>query len=783
MSGGIRLTRGWGLLALILAALMLLTLAAMWITVQQVRAGLPSVDSLRELQLSEPLRVYARDGQLIGEFGSERRSLMTYDALPRHLVDAFVAAEDERFFSHGGIDVFGLARAAINLLMTGEKAQGGSTITMQLARNVFLSSEKTYTRKFREILLAQAIEAELSKAEILELYLNKIFLGERAYGVGAAARVYFNVAPEALTLAQAATLAGLPKAPSRDNPIANPQRATERRNYVLGRMAEAGFIDEAARDTARAEPMVVSPYRPALDLDAHYAVEMARAIVVERFGESAYTQGLRVVTTLEAAEQTAAVSAVRNGLMAYAERHGWQGADGKVDLETPDQWSQTLTTLPSWAELVPAVVVSLSDEAAQLFTLDGDVSLAADAWRWTGKKTGAPFAPGDVIRIRRTGEQWRLAQVPQAQAAFVALDPSSGDIRALVGGYDFFAAKFNRVTQAQRQAGSGFKPFLYAAALEAGYTPASVVLDAPVVFDDPALESSWRPQNYSGKFYGPTRLREALVHSRNLVSIRLLDAVGFQQARTTAAAFGLPVERLPRDLTMALGSAVFTPMELAQAYGTLANGGFEVVPRLIERVETLNGGVIWSPPRVEVCGGCDDPEVRAALPPDVRAAAQKVDPVTAWLVADMLRDVTRRGTAAKVRELGRNDIAGKTGTTNDETDAWFAGFNHARVGVAWVGFDQPRPLGRGEVGGRAALPIWMDYARVALKDVPAEVAPPPPGVVSVRIDADTGRLARPGDPDARFEFVQSDHLPEASDPATPLSTPGGGSGNGLGDLF
>ena len=310
-----------------------------------------------------------------------------------------------------------------------------------------------------------------------------------------------------------------------------------------------------------------------------------------------------------------------------------------------------------------------------------------------------------------------------------------------------------------------------------------MVLDAPVVFDDPALESSWRPQNYSGKFYGPTRLREALVHSRNLVSIRLLDAVGFQQARATAAAFGLPVERLPRDLTMALGSAVFTPMELAQAYGTLANGGFEVVPRLIERVETLNGGVIWSPPRVEVCGGCDDPEVRAALPPDVRAAAQKVDPVTAWLVADMLRDVTRRGTAAKVRELGRNDIAGKTGTTNDETDAWFAGFNHARVGVAWVGFDQPRPLGRGEVGGRAALPIWMDYARVALKDVPADVAPPPPGVVSVRIDADTGRLARPGDPDARFEFVQSDHLPEASDPATPLTTPGGGSGNGLGDLF
>lgn len=782
MSGGIRLTRGWGLFALVVLGLMLIGLIAALITVRQVRAGLPSVESLRELQLSEPLRVYTRDGQLIGEFGTERRALMRYEELPPHLVEAFVAAEDERFFSHGGIDLFGLARAALNLALTGQKAQGGSTITMQLARNVFLSSEKTYTRKFREILLAQAIEAELSKEEILELYLNKIFLGERAYGVGAASRVYFNVPPEALSLAQAATLAGLPKAPSRDNPIANPQRALERRNYVLGRMADAGFIDSAAREDARAEAMVVSPYRPTLDLDAHYAVEMARAIVFERFGEAAYTDGLRVITTLDAAEQAAAVKAVRDGLMAYEERHGWHGSGQSVDLQTPSQWQAALMAQAPWAELVPAVVTDLSSERALLTTLDGEVTLPAAGWRWIGKDAPAPFKVGEIVRLRRVGDQWRLAQVPEAQAAFVALDPRNGDVRALVGGYDFFAAKFNRVVQAQRQAGSGFKPFLYAAALEAGYTPASVVLDAPVVFDDPALESAWRPQNYSGKFYGPTRLREALVHSRNLVSIRLLDAIGFDQTRKTVDAFGLPAARLPRDLTVALGSAVFTPMELAQAYGTLANGGYEVVPRLIERVETLNGGVIWSPPRVEVCAECDDPEVRANLPPDVRAAAQRVSPTTTWLVADMMRDVTRRGTAAKVRQLERNDISGKTGTTNDETDAWFSGFNHARVGVAWVGFDQPRPLGRGEVGGRAALPIWMDYARVALKDVPEAVPPPPPGVVSVRIDPETGLLARPGDPDARFEYVQSDHIPDATRDDLPLSTPGSG-GNGLGDLF
>ncbi|ULQ47861.1 PBP1A family penicillin-binding protein [Flagellatimonas centrodinii] len=782
MSGGFRLTRGWGLLVSLLAGLTLIVLATAGVVVQQVRAGLPPVDSLRELQLSEPLRVYARDGQLIGEFGSERRALLRFDQLPRQLIGAFVAAEDQRFFAHGGIDLMGLARAAVNLIMTGEKAQGGSTITMQLARNVFLSSEKTYTRKFREILLAQAIEAELDKSEILELYLNKIYLGERAYGVGAAARVYFNADVEALSLSQAATLAGLPKAPSRDNPIANPERARDRRDYVLGRMHDAGFIDAATLAAARAEPMVVSPYRPTLDVDAHYAVEMVRALVVERFGEAAYTDGLRVITTLDGREQAAAVMAVRDGLMAYEERHGWRGPEQRLDTGDPAQWDAALTAGPRWAELVPAVVTAIGPEEATLHTLEGEQRLPAAGWAWAKLDAKRALQRGDLIRIRRSGDRWRLAQVPEAQAAFVALDPANGEVRALVGGYDFFAAKFNRVVQARRQAGSSFKPFLYAAALQAGFTPASVVLDAPVVFDDPALESTWRPQNYSGKFYGPTRLREALVHSRNLVSIRLLQAVGFDQARQTAAAFGLPIERLPRDLTMALGSAVFTPMEMAQAFGSLANGGYEVVPRLILRVETLSGEVLWSPPRVEVCTACDDPEARAALPPDLRAAAQRVPAPVAWLVADMLRDVTRRGTGAKVRELGRDDLGGKTGTTNDETDAWFAGFNTARVGVAWVGFDQPRPLGRGEVGGRAALPIWMDYMRVALKDVPERIPPPPADVVSVRIDPETGLLARPGDPDARFEYVQRDHLPDASPTQAPASAPGG-PGDGVGDLF
>lgn len=766
----------WLLVAL--ALLLAVAAGAGWWLLQRFSATLPPVDALRELQLAEPMRIYTREGALIGEFGAERRVRVAYEELPEPLVQAFLAAEDERFFRHDGVDVWGLLRAALVVARTGEKAQGGSTITMQLARNVFLSSEKTYTRKLREILLARRIEEELEKAEILELYLNKIFLGERAYGVGAAAQVYFNKTPAELSLAEAATLAALPKAPSRDNPIANPQRARDRRDYVLRRMHSAGFIEAETRDQALATPLVVTPYRPVVVVDAHYVAEMARAEMLSRYGEKAYTDGLRVTTTLSAEEQAAAVAALREGLHAYDERQGWRGAARRLAVEeqTPEAARAVLMALPQLSGLELAWVRAVDAEGLHWQAVSGQEGRLRPAdMAWAKLKDGEGLQVGDVIHVRPAAEGWRLAQRPQAQAAFVSLDPASGAIIALCGGYDFFASKFNRATQGQRQAGSSFKPFLYTAALEAGFTPASVVLDAPVVFDDPALEAAWRPQNYSGKFYGPTRLREALVHSRNLVSIRLLQAIGFDQARRSIAAFGLPEERMPRDLTMALGSSVFTPMELAQAYAVFANGGYRIAPVLIERVETSDGRLLWSRSAAAApsIGVLDDTEEALAPAPDV-------SPVSAWLVRDMLREVTVRGTAAKVRELGRSDLSGKTGTTNDETDAWFAGFNHARVGVAWVGHDQPQPLGRGEVGGRAALPIWMDYMRVALKGVPEAFPSPPPGIVSVRIDAETGALAGTRNANARFEFIQADRLPEAGTRQSPERAP---SEPELDDLF
>lgn len=759
----------WAWIAVTVALLAVIATAAGLALIRHLSADLPSVSALRELQLSEPMRVFTAEGALMAEFGSERRSRIAYEDIPPILIQAFLAAEDERFMSHSGVDVFGLIRAALMLARTGEKAQGGSTITMQLARNVFLTSEKTYTRKLREILLARKIETELSKGEILELYLNKIFLGERSYGVAAAAQVYFNRTPAELSLAEAAVLAGLPKAPSRDNPIANPERAKDRRGYVLRRMLASGFIDRATFEAATAEPLIVTPYRPAVEVDAHYAAEMARAEMIGLFGEGAYTQGLRVYTTVVRDEQAAAVSAVRKALLEYEERHGWRGPEARIaaeDIGDSVKRVAAFNPLPHLPGLDLVVVTAVTADGIEWLTREGEAGgVSAEGLRWARLAGDRTLAVGDVIRVRRVGEAWRLAQMPLAQSAFVALDPRSGAIVSLVGGYDFFASKFNRAAQGQRQAGSSFKPFLYAAAMEAGYSPATVMLDAPVVFDDPLLEAAWRPRNFSGKFYGPTRLREALVHSRNLVTIRLLQAVGLNQARAYAARFGLPIERQPKDLTMALGSAIFTPLELAQAYAVLANGGHRVSPFLIDRVEAADGRVLLQPPHLIVCDSCAPP-----LPAHLQLAELAIDPTTAWLVTDMLRDVTRRGTAARVRELGRSDLAGKTGTTNDETDAWFCGYNDSRVGVSWVGHDQPQSLGRGEVGGRAALPIWMDYMRVALRDQPERAAPPPAGVVNVRIDPETGHLATAATAGARLEFVPASALPKATSVEDRLDT-------------
>ncbi|MFT4045105.1 MAG: penicillin-binding protein 1A [Solimonas sp.] len=761
-----------------LLTLVLLAGLGLWAAVGYLGRDLPSVDSLKQLQLSVPLRVYSRDGKLIGEFGAERRAVLHYDDIPQNVIHAFLAAEDDRFFEHPGFDWQGLTRAAFKLASSGEKSQGGSTITMQLARNVFLSNERTFTRKIKEIVLATRIERQLTKREILELYLNKIFLGERAYGVGAAAMVYFGKDIHQLSLSEIAVIAGLPKAPSRDNPVANPQRARERRDYVLTRMRSLGYISDLDYQAARAEAVAVHPYQAKVDLDAAYVAEMVRAELVAQYGEAAYTRGLTAIATIDSTRQLAANAALRKALLDYDERHGWRGAEARLPADVLSetghgQLAAALDARPPVVGLIAAAVVSFEPEQLKLISREGLITLGKEDFAWANlaKK---PLSAGDVVRVRRVGDRWRLAEVPAAQAAFVALNPVDGAIEALIGGFDFYANKFNRVTQARRQAGSGFKPFLYSAGLAYGFTPASVFLDAPVVFDDPSVDSSWRPENYEDDLQGPMRLREALVQSRNLVSIRLLQAIGIDYARQYVPRFGIPADRLPNDLTMALGSAVFTPLEMARGYATIANGGFVVDPYFLAEVRDASGTVLFSAKPKRACSECVNQRLAQAASADSAAqvassgttsaddlAPRAIEPQIIWLITDMMHDVTVRGTAAKVRELGRDDLAGKTGTTNDETDAWFNGFQKTQVGVAWVGYDQPTPLGRGEVGARAALPIWIDYMRSALKGVPQERLPRPAGLVEVRIDPQTGKLARAGAGSAIFETVQQDHVPEA----------------------
>jgi penicillin-binding protein 1A len=701
------------------------------------------------------------------------------------VVHAFLAAEDDRFYEHPGVDWQGLVRAAVHLLRTGEKAQGGSTITMQLARNVFLSPERSFTRKAREILLALQIEHDLDKNQILELYLNKIFLGNRAYGIGAAAQVYFGRDVKDLTLAQTALLAGLPKAPSRDNPSVNPERAKDRRDYVLRRMHDLNYISDLDYKAAVADPVTTQTERPRVDVDGYYVAEMVRAELVSRYGDAAYGSGYRVTTTLDSAAQDEANDALRRGLRDYDERHGWRGPEAKLPAEALERVTgktnssaaevdAALDALPSIIGLMPAVVVDFAPAKLRVLTRDHALAEIKPAdFEWAGLKAGA-LARGDIVRILKNDDgSWRLAQLPQVQGAFVALDPHDGAIRALTGGYDFFEGKFNRVIQARRQPGSGFKPFLYTAALAYGFTPASVILDAPVVFDDPALESTWRPENYTGKFYGPTRLREALVQSRNLVSIRLLQAIGVDYARKFAAQFGLPIERMPGDLTLALGSASFTPLEMARAYAVFANGGFLVDPYFISEIRSPDGQVVWKPNPVVACAECAEAKVSEAAqpsappPPPAAPAGEPAAPLAprvleprlVYLMRDIMRDVVTSGTGARAHELGRNDLSGKTGTTNDEADAWFNGYNSSVVGICWLGYDQPAPLGKGEVGGRAALPIWMDFMRVALKGKAEQWPERPPGLVSVRINPENGNLAAAGSPNAIFELVQAEHVP------------------------
>lgn len=793
---------------------------------------LPPIETLKDVRLQVPLRVYSKEGQLIAEYGEMKRVPLRYEQFPKDLVHAFLAAEDNRFFEHPGVDYQGLLRAAAHLIRTGERGQGGSTITMQVARNFFLSREKTYTRKLNEILLSLKIERELSKEEILELYLNKIYLGKRAYGAAAAAQIYYGMELEELTLPQLAMIAGLPKAPSTYNPIINPERATLRRNYVLRRMRELDYISDEEYQAAVDAPVTASLHSLNTELDAPYVAEMVRAEMLERYGTDAYTYGYKVYTSIDARLQQAANQALHDNLLAYDRRHGYRDAEAHRALSATaegPEWAEALQGFGSIGGLEPALVIALAEKEAVCYLPDGTLQVLP----WEGMQWARPYIDentlgkepeqaadilqvGDIVRLERDGEgKCLLAQVPDVSGALVSLQPTDGALLALTGGFDFFQSKFNRAIQAERQPGSNFKPFIYSAALEQGFTLASIINDAPVVFEDSELESEWRPENYSGKFYGPTRLHEALVNSRNLVSIRLLQSIGIRSAINYATNFGFDPERLSRDLSLALGSATISPYELVRGYATFANGGFLIEPYFIQRIEDSDGNVLYE---ADPLIACDDncanfiPLLPAAEPQQAadtgtdalmisadgvaqdavdgqaelpieelrlpRPAPRTIDKRNVYLIRTMMQDVIRHGTGRRALQLGRNDLAGKTGTTNDQRDAWFSGYNNDVVTTVWVGFDNPHPLGSRETGARAALPMWIDYMREALRGRPEAIMKQPEGMVSARIDAATGEFTAADNPNAIFELFRVEDVPTSGTHPTGNGNTTSNSGSG-----
>ena len=774
----------------------LLGVIAIAVTYFYLSPQLPSVEILRDVRFQVPLQVYSQDNQLIAEYGSKKRDPLRFEQIPVQMVNAVLAAEDDRFFEHPGVDYQGILRAVYMLITTGEKTQGGSTITMQVARNFFLSNEKTYLRKINEIFLSFKIENELNKEHILELYLNKIYLGNRAYGIGSAAKVYYGKSLNELNLAQYAMIAGLPKAPSRYNPIANAERALIRRNYVLKRMLTLGHINQTEYELALAEPVSAKLNRDTIGLEAPYIGEMVRSHMYELYGEDAYTNGYKVFVTINPKLQLAAQEALRENTLNYEFRHGFRGPIEKLAITPETDFSDVLNhldALPEVGGLIPALVMQTEEQSVQALVANGDqISL-----EWEGISWAAPYLDtnykgpsptnaaaiteiGDIIYVRPLENgTWQLAQIPNVAGAMVAIDPKDGAILALSGGFDFFYSKFNRATQAKRQAGSSFKPFIYSAALEQGFTTASIINDAPVVFDDASLETSWRPENYSGRIYGPTRLREALTRSRNLVSIRLLQAIGIPYAINHAKRFGFDKSRLPRDLSLSLGSAAVTPLEIASGYAVFANGGFRVTPYFIARIEDLEGNSIFEANPAIACAECEkeqinpkadplfseaDSLVEPTSEPEPILAERVISPQNAYLMTSMMRDVIRRGTARRAMQLGRKDLAGKTGTTNDQRDAWFAGFNNQLVAISWTGFDDGSPLGNRETGGRAALPMWIEFMRDALSEQEEIDLEQPENLITVRIDPTTGLLASPGQRDAIFETFRRDHVPQRQAP-------------------
>ena len=748
---------------------------------------LPDVDELKSVQLPIPMRIYSSDGQPIAEFGELHRNLVRLNEVPTLMVKAFLATEDQRFLEHHGVDFYGLLRAAGEVLLTGTKVQGGSTITMQVARNFYLSREKTFLRKFTEILLSLKIEREFTKEQILELYLNKIFLGNRAYGIAAAAQVYFDKTLNQLTLPEMATIAGLPKAPSAINPLVNPIGAKQRRDHVLTRMFELGYISKPIYKAAIQTPMQTHPDTDkGVMLKAPYVAEMVRDMMYKSFGDDIYTKGYNVYTTLNAIQQIAANRALRTALLAYDRRHDYRGPEKNIGPLDPKKFAPILNTLHRIStvnDLQAAIVTLITDQGVMaLLANNQSILIPWEGLAWTmPQRDSTQLNPppealknklhvGDIIRVQNQNNTWQLAQIPKVQGALVALNPQNGAISALVGGFDYNLSKFNRVTQAERQPGSGFKPFIYAAAFAKGYTLANVFNDAPLVFDIPGRDEPWRPQNDNHIFSGPTRLRVALAKSINLISVRLLQAIDVPYVLSYAKRFGFNPKKLPRNLSLALGTGEVTPIELARAYAVFANGGYLITPYLIDHITDEQGEVIYQAEPKIACEDCLSGKIEAP-PPDAKDspyAPQAIPADIAFLTTSALKDVIRYGTGGQARTLGRRDIAGKTGTTSDYVDTWFTGFNSDLVATVWIGFDQPSSVL--EYGAKAALPMWIDFMRVALQGKPERTMPQPPDIITASIDPMTGYLLPDGTPGSILEYFRKDNLPKTPEEAGTFDT-------------
>ncbi|UCV05733.1 penicillin-binding protein 1A [Dechloromonas denitrificans] len=691
--------------------------------------NLPSLEVLTDYRPKIPLRVYTADGYLIGEFGEERRAVVTIQEVPEIMKQAILAAEDDRFYQHGGIDYVGILRAAGANVLGGGKRQGASTITQQVARNFFLTGEKTYTRKLYEALLSFKIESNLSKDQIFELYINQIFLGQRAYGFAAASQIYFGKPLKDISIAEAAMLAGLPKAPSAYNPIVNPKRARLRQQYVLRRMHELGKITETQHEAALKEPLVVKRELAEYSVHAEFAAEMARQITAERFPDDVYSRGMKVYTTLIKSEQEAAYNSLRRGVMDYDRRHGYRGAESYLDMkdfksDQDEAIDEALQEIAEAGDLIPALVLAADAKQIRAYRKGGElVQLNGEAMKFAVKMLDdkAPqnkrLRRGAIIRLQKNEKgDWQISQLPEVESAFVAVTPKDGAIRALIGGFDFNRNKFNHVTQAWRQPGSSFKPFIYSASLEKGYSPNSVIADEPIVI--PASQTgaqAWQPHNYDGKYEGPMKMRTALAKSKNMVSIRILQSIGTQYAQDYASRFGFDADKHPPYLTMALGAGSVTPWQMVTAYSVFANGGFKINPYIVREIRDERNQVLAHSAGVEA----GEESIRA------------IDPRNAFMMDAMLRDVAIYGTAAKASAtLKRQDLAGKTGTTNEYVDAWFCGYQMTVAGCAWLGFDQPKKLGDRETGGAAALPIWIGYMSRALKDVPIQLPEMPDGLIT-----------------------------------------------------